>query len=278
MTFLLKCFDRSLSIIGERNRHYALAHIYETLTPIKKMNVASKEVLYYCPGNVPLWRAETMLTKDPDTIKWIDSFQNDAVFMDIGANIGVFSIYSAVRHQNKVYAFEPDASNYCILNKNIEINKLHKSISAYCIGLNNENGFGLLNMEDTSFGSAVKTFGGKAVDVIKFGNHSKHVNFTQGSFGLTVDSICSEFKLVIPNYIKIDVDGIEEQIIDGAMQTFQNKEVKSIVVELETSKETYKEVIGRIESTGLKLEKISHGPDADNSDFQDAYNHFFYRT
>lgn len=278
MTILLRCFDRSLSILGERNRHYALAYIYETLAPIKKMNVVNKEVLYYCPGNVPLWRAETMLTKDPDTIKWIDSFQDDSVFMDIGANIGVFSIYSAIRHQNKVYAFEPDASNYYILNKNIEINKLHNSISAYCIGLNNVNGFGLLNMEDTSFGSAVKNFGGETVDIIKFGNHSRQVNFTQGAFGLTVDSICSEFKLGIPNYIKIDVDGIEEQIINGATHTLQSKKVKSIVVELETSDESYPEVISRIESTGLKLKSVSHGPDADNSDFQNAYNHFFYRT
>jgi FkbM family methyltransferase len=234
-------------------------------------------VHFFCPNFTTLWRAETMLTKDPDTIKWIDSFQDDAVFMDIGANIGVFSIYAAIRHRSKIYAFEPDASNYYILNKNIEINNLNKEISAYCIGLNNVNGFGLLNMEDTSFGSAVKEFSGRTVDVIKFGDHLKHVNYTQGSFGLTVDSICSDFGLDVPHYIKIDVDGIEEQIIEGAIQTLQNKKVKSVVVELETADKSYPEIIRRIESTGLKLKKTSHGPDADHSDFKNAYNHFFYR-
>ena len=41
-------------------------------------------------------RMDRMLTKEPETIKWINNFETDSVFFDIGANIGIYSLYSAV--------------------------------------------------------------------------------------------------------------------------------------------------------------------------------------
>src|ERR671919_62441 len=42
-------------------------------------------------------RALSLLTKQPGTIQWIDAFVPDSVFWDVGANIGVYSLYAALR-------------------------------------------------------------------------------------------------------------------------------------------------------------------------------------
>ena len=72
---------------------------------------------------IPYTRAVTLFTKEPETIAWIDDrvLPGD-VFYDIGANIGVFSLYSAKVKKATVIAFEPHAKNYGILNENIFLN------------------------------------------------------------------------------------------------------------------------------------------------------------
>src|SRR5215510_9943048 len=57
-------------------------------------------------------RAKSVLTKEPDTIRWIDSFDRSDVFWDVGANVGVFSLYAARSRGVRVLAFEPSADNY----------------------------------------------------------------------------------------------------------------------------------------------------------------------
>jgi len=63
-------------------------------------------------------RAMTVLTKQPATIEWIDSFQPGSVFWDIGASVGVFSVYAALATDTTIVAFEPAAVNYYLLSAN----------------------------------------------------------------------------------------------------------------------------------------------------------------
>jgi hypothetical protein len=57
---------------------------------------------FYCPSETSLWRAETLLTKEPETIEWIETFNEESVFWDVGANIGVYSLYAAARLNTKL--------------------------------------------------------------------------------------------------------------------------------------------------------------------------------
>jgi len=52
----------------------------------------------------------------------------DTVVIDIGANIGLFSLYAAFHGARKVYAFEPNREAYCCMLKNIEKNNLQGRI------------------------------------------------------------------------------------------------------------------------------------------------------
>src|SRR5215467_14181444 len=104
-----------LRATGERGRHItseALAIggevLYET---IERIHTARGSVAFYCLGDLAQWRAQTLLAKEPETIEWIDSFADGDTFWDIGANIGIYSVYAAVSRRVRVLAFEPSAAN-----------------------------------------------------------------------------------------------------------------------------------------------------------------------
>jgi len=57
-------------------------------------------------------RMDRIMSKEPETITWINSFEKDSVFFDVGANIGIYTLYSAVIRENTVYSFEPHSASY----------------------------------------------------------------------------------------------------------------------------------------------------------------------
>ena len=82
----------------------------------------------------PMYRGITLMEGEAGTIKWIDRYINEEdVVYDIGANIGIFSLYIAKFKGANVYAFEPESQNYSILNRNIYHNDLQDKIEAYNI-------------------------------------------------------------------------------------------------------------------------------------------------
>lgn len=105
------------------------------LEVIERVPTKRGPITFYCLGDFALWRARTLFTKEPETIEWIDDFQEGDVFWDVGANVGVYTLYAATTHKLQVLAFEPSASNYLLLNRNVEINKLSDRVRAYCVGL-----------------------------------------------------------------------------------------------------------------------------------------------
>ena len=92
-------------------------------------------------GKTSAGRAMTVLTKQPATIAWIDSFDPGSVFWDIGASVGVFSVYAALATDTKVVAFEPAAVNYYLLSANCEANKLQDRVDCLLVGVGSRQDF-----------------------------------------------------------------------------------------------------------------------------------------
>ena len=57
---------------------------------------------------------------EPETFEFIEAMPEGSCFWDIGANIGVFSLYAALCGQSRVLAFEPSSASYAALNRNID--------------------------------------------------------------------------------------------------------------------------------------------------------------
>lgn len=226
------------------------------LSLIPQPTISSKhgQLHFYCPDYASLHRASAVLSKEPITIEWIDGFDERSVFWDIGANIGAYSIYAGAR-SIKTIAFEPGSGNFYNLNKNIEVNSLSEQITAFCIAISDSNAVGTLNLSDQEIGGAVHSFG-ESSDYLFFNNKNIKVQMHQGVFSYTLDALVLEYGLPFPDYIKIDVDGIEDRIILGSPFVMGNEKVKSVLVELDDNDKVYcGAVFDAMKSYGLNFQR-----------------------
>lgn len=273
----VKTIQAATSILGKTRQSLVLAELVEQLTPVINENTPIGDIKFYCPGRIPHWRAETLLSKEPETIQWIDSFATDTVFWDIGANVGVYSLYAARRGDIHVVSFEPSAANYHILSRNIEINKMDSLISGFCIAFSDKSEVGCLNMSNTIPGGALSCFG-KSQEIYSVCGQNYDVLFNQGMIGFTIDDFIEMFSAPVPNYLKIDVDSIEDKIIDGASKTLRDDRLRSVLIELDTKEENYGKIISSFENAGMRLVTDRHTQTYDYGHFSSMYNHIFARS
>ncbi len=220
------------------------------------------------------YRASTLITKEPDTIEWINNFfKKGEVFYDIGANIGVFSLYAASKKHVKVYAFEAESSNYSYLNKNINLNGLEEEIVALNIAINDVNIVSHLNLSSISEGAALHNFHN---DIDQEHKQFKPV-FKQGLLGLSLDYIIDKLNVDAPNHIKIDVDGAEHRIINGAIKLLSNNNLKTICIEINPRLELDLEVVNILNECGFSLLKGEKYLNKECVKNKQPYNMFFVR-
>jgi FkbM family methyltransferase len=274
MNLATQLLKTGIRVFGGSRSTLISAQLAEELAPIISQKTEFGTINFFCPGKIPEWRARTLLTKEPETIEWINTFSDMDVFWDIGANVGVYSLYAALRNI-AVLSFEPSPSNYYLLNRNIEINKMDNRISALCIAFNDTTRLDSLYMSSTALGDSENSF----AEAIDWKGKPFTASFKQAMIGFSIDDYVRQFNPLFPNHIKIDVDGIENRIIRGATHTLSDKRVLSILVELDSGRENYcKEVMEVIEKAGMKFIKKKHAPIFDNSQYSDGYNYIFMRS
>lgn len=178
-------------------------------------------------GDIPKVRARKFYSHEPDTVNWISKFPKNSRFLDIGANIGVYSLYAAHRHC-KCISIEPQSLNFALLNLNIFDNKFQNLISAYPICANDKSGPSYLyHSKELKFGGAHTTFDRNINDE----GRSFDIKFKSGSYAVVLDDFLKKIKF-IPNFIKIDVDGNELNVLKGLKKTIKSKALKSILIEI----------------------------------------------
>jgi hypothetical protein len=94
---------------------------YERLAPCRTGEFQGRDMTFFTPNGATLWRVESLFSKEPDTIEWIGGFAEGDTLLDIGANVGMYSIFAARTRGARVFAFEPESQNYAILNRNIHL-------------------------------------------------------------------------------------------------------------------------------------------------------------
>ena len=246
----------------------------------KKISILNKEVNFFIPNQLTDWRIETFFTKEPETLEWIDNFEkkDKIIFWDIGANIGLYSIYSVLRNENvSTISFEPSTSNLRVLSRNISINNLENKIKILSAPLSNkENEFLTMNEGDFIEGGALNTFG----ENYDFAGELFDSKMKYKILGTTIKNLLDNNILEIPNYIKIDVDGIEHLILEGAGEYLKDKRIKSLSIEInEDFKEQYNKVIEIMDQNEFKLLHKKHNDEMfnDSKKFSKVFNYVFIR-
>lgn len=177
------------------------------------------------------YRARTFNEKEPEMLDWLDEkLQNDDVFFDVGANVGIYSIYAAMRNQNsQIFAFEPEYSNLHQLKQNILINQMANKIETYSIAFNGKSGISYLHIQDETPGAALSTVSDEELSKTATGHK---VVWKEGIAVTTLDEFCVQVGIQ-PTMIKIDVDGNELSILKGGAKTFENPIMKNIYIEVD---------------------------------------------
>ena len=217
---------------------------------INKVNSRGVSFKLVSDNWITKYRTRTFNSKEPEMLDWIDeNVRGDDVLFDVGANIGIYSIYAALRNpKTTIYAFEPEYSNLHQLKQNIINNGLQSSIMPFSIGLGDNTGISSLHIQDITPGSALHTLSTQSLKKTQTGHE---VVWKEGVACFTIDDLC-EMAGVRPTLIKIDVDGNETEILNGGKKTFNNKELRSVFIEIDI-KQTQCENILR--NYGFYLEK-----------------------
>ncbi|EKR00568.1 methyltransferase FkbM domain protein [Leptospira borgpetersenii serovar Castellonis str. 200801910] len=127
-------------------------------------------------------------------------------------------------------------------------------------------------------GGAMNLFSEKTVKETKIGLDIIQMNCKQAVISYSIDFFVESFKPPFPNYIKIDVDNIEDKIVKGGLKTISNPKVKSVLIELDDNEVEYvKKVLQMMKKVGFSNYEKKHAPMFENSKFSSFYNYIFYR-
>ena len=222
-----------LGKIGNRGR-FVLYGLYARLFRSKTLRVGTRATVKIVTGTShEVFRALTFFTKEPETLAWIDSFSSirgaSPVLFDIGANIGVYSLYAAAKlPEARVFSFEPESQSFASLCQNIAINEFG-NITPYQFALCDEVGIGDLHISTMSAGAGAAALG----EDYRFMKTTDRKVARQGVFMTSVDHLVFHLGLPFPDFIKIDVDGIEKKILAGAKRVLADPRLQGLLVELQ---------------------------------------------
>ena len=113
----------------------------------------------YTPNTICAFRYNTFSSKEPEMLEWIDEYGGEGTFYDIGANIGIYSLYYAKSKTGSVYSFEPSVFNLRQLAKNISINTMSDRITILSNPLSNITGVATFMNGNIDEGGALSAFG-----------------------------------------------------------------------------------------------------------------------
>ena len=245
----------------------------------KSIYILKKKINFFVPNHLTQYRVDSFFTKEPETLEWIDNFMENKniIFWDIGANVGLYSIYAAIKFNNiKVYSFEPSTSNLRVLSRNISINNLYNKILINQFPLTNTNkGHQLMMESNFSEGGALHSYGKN----INYEGKKLDIKNNYMLFGFSINYLIKNLNFEIPDYLKIDVDGLEHLILEGGNQFLNDEKIKSISIEIN---ENYQEQLNKvkdlmhsfnykfIKKNQTKFIKIS-------PEYQNSFNYIFSR-
>lgn len=180
--------------------------------------------------------------------------KSNTVIFDIGANLGDTSLELAAKFsESTIYAFEPDPDTFNKLG--LKTGHL-KNICTYNLGFGNNNESKRLNINKVSGGNSFLTVS-SAIGEFAQGDWTKTIGNVEVPVR-TIDDFCIEKRIHSIDLVKIDTQGFEIPILEGASTMISSEKTKLIAievlfVELYTKQGYFHEVYEILRNRGFKL-------------------------
>ncbi|XDZ72052.1 FkbM family methyltransferase [Alphaproteobacteria bacterium LSUCC0744] len=225
------------------------------------------------PNSLNYFRVSSFSSKEPETLEWIDGIPEGKILWDIGANVGLYSVYAAKARNLIVYAFEPSVFNLELLSRNIFINNLTDKVTIFSFPLSDQLKRSTLNLTTLEWGGALSTFDKN----YGFDGQELQKVFEQPVIGMSMNDAVNRLGLSCPDYIKLDVDGIEQLILSGGRDVLER--VSGILVEVNDDFSEQAEQVSRLlKESGLIFKEKRHGEMFNNNQrFGMLYNQIWIR-
>ena len=226
------------------------------------------------PNALNAWRVETFSTKEPETLRWIDAIPRGATLWDVGANVGLYTCYAAKARDSRVFAFEPSVFNLELLARNLFLNGLVDTVTIVPLALSDALASSVLRMTTTEWGGALSTFGKQ------FGWDGKDIRqvFEFRTLGASMDEAVQRLQIPMPDYVKMDVDGLEHYILQGGATVLSH--IKGILIEVNDDfREQADTCRNLLLAAGLTMTEKLHSEmiATSKSGFQNSYNQIWSR-
>ena len=210
---------------GRHSATFALERIFTQFLVLRDKNHSYK---FHVPNWLTFFRAKTLFSKEPETIDWIRQIPPGSTFWDVGANIGTYSVFAG-KNGVRVFSIEPSFLNLEILQRNIILNHLNDSVSMIPIGLGSKNQLAsfYLSKENLTWGGAHNSLGKN----VGAGGKALREPLKITGLCITMDELVENFGIPTPNFIKIDVDGLELEVLKGGIEVLS--EATSVLIEVD---------------------------------------------
>ncbi len=175
--------------------------------------------------------------REPEVLDWIDSFESDCTFFDVGASFGTETLYAALKTNGpkQIVSFDLSLESSFNLSYNISLNNI-KNVDQYFLALG--NGINFISFEEPTQYYFVK-------------GRTKYESIPFKALSISMDQFIGMSGLV-PDYIKIDVDGAESSIVAGMSETLSKGKLKSVAIEVSDQSETA--ITKFFENAGFKIQ------------------------
>lgn len=185
-----------------------------------------------------------MFIFEPGLWRWMAGFGPDDVLLDIGANVGIYTIAAAGLFGVPVVAVEPYAPNLKTLRGNIAANGLGDRIQVLPIAATDVERRGRLFHEGGRAGAASQHF---EDDTAASG---PDVEFEEVE-GIPIDVLVDRGTIPFPTRVKIDVDGNERAVIEGMTRALADPRLHSVRMEVRWREPEGRAAVERVKSFGF---------------------------
>jgi FkbM family methyltransferase len=209
-----------------------------------------EKIQIICDNSLEEYRAESFFKKEPETIAWMNSFSQNQVFYDIGANIGQYSLYASLHAGSTVYSFEPYFKNYVRIKENAFINEIKENFYPLFCALSDRCSLDKFFVKDDRISSSGHQLG------INVDEHGKEFDAKEEYpiFVYSIDFLLENFNIQKPNHIKIDVDGNEGRILAGMKKTLVLDSLISVLIEVNSQGEEKNNAIKMFSDFGFTID------------------------